>query len=378
MSYLAKTALLSVASLLKCHFTFFFHALNPVKSPLENRLQTRTTLSSKEQQAKNCQAKRRSVQLHSSFAIFAHLLTLLVGLVGFELYYVGTFSLEQLGGSPFIYCHQFTPASSWAQIDLAFSQDITASVLLFIALIRRPEIGSGGEEGGRRWCIYRVRNSNAIWIDSQKLSADESKEVLAFLRTVRRILLPLMAVYYLYEIFALLSQVWINDVYEVSLWMAVFWLVAVPGQMFYLFNSIFGSIIYVAIVSKVIRVQQRALIEIFADLTTAALYLLIIAFFELFLLFIIGLCAKVVRLNGAFERANRRFYLRWIFFQRSSTKVLNQKQLADGNAEVSGRLSQYAFRVVLFTGDYVITSNTIHMAMGWMLTAFIFVHGMMA
>ncbi len=28
---------------------------------------------------------------------------------------------------------------------------------------------------------------------------------------------------------------------------------------------------------------------------------------------------------------------------------------------VSGRLSQYAFRVVLFTGDYVITSNTIHM-----------------
>ncbi len=75
-----------------------------------------------------------------------------------------------------------------------------------------------------------------FWIDSQKLSAEESEEVLAFLRTVRRILLPLMAVYYLYEIFALLSQVWINDVYEVSLWMAVFWLVAVPGQMFYLFN----------------------------------------------------------------------------------------------------------------------------------------------
>ncbi len=155
--------------------------------------------------------------------------------------------------------------------------------------------------------------------------------------------------------------------------------------------AIFGSIIYVAIVSKVIRVQQRALIEnlkkinlepiqqrshllkwtainqrylrlcrfmktytgrsqtllsvslpyiitvqcymlltvlfkmeSFADLTTAALYLLIIAFFELFLLFIIGLCAKVVRLNGAFERANRRFYLRWIFSKeaqpRCSTK----------------------------------------------------------
>ena len=222
-----------------------------------------------------------------------------------------------------------------------------------------------------------------------------------------------MAVYYLYEIFALLSQVWINDVYEVSLWMAVFWLVAVPGQMFYLFNcklqkkgkanlykkttllfclAIFGSIIYVAIVSKVIRVQQRALIESlkkinlqlkqqrshllkwaqinqqylslcrfmevysgrsqtllsvslpyiitvqcymlltvlfrleqsFADLTTAALYLLIIAFFELFLLFIIGLCAKVVRLNGAFETANRRFYLKLVFSKeaqlRCSTK----------------------------------------------------------
>lgn len=73
---------------------------------------------------------------------------------------------------------------------------------------------------------------------------------------------------------------WINDVDEVSLWMAVCWLVAVPGQMFYLFNctrqvaklykkcrlfiffsAIFGSIIYVAIGSKVIRVQQKALIE---------------------------------------------------------------------------------------------------------------------
>lgn len=144
MRYTAKTALPSGANLLKCHFTFFFHALNPVKL-----LQNDTTLSSEaEQQATNCQAKKlRSVQLHSSFALFAHLLTLLVGLVGFELYYVGTFTLEQLDSSPFIYCHQFTPASSWAQIDLAFSQDITASVLLFIALSRRPEIGSGG---GRR------------------------------------------------------------------------------------------------------------------------------------------------------------------------------------------------------------------------------------
>lgn len=234
MSYIAKTALLSTANLLKYHFTFFFHALNPVK-PLD--FLNSTTLSSKER-VKLCNAKRRSVQRHSAFAILAHFLTLLIGLVGFELYYTGgTFNLEQLASSPYIYCHQFTPASSWAQIDIAFSQDIVASVLLYIVLIRRPEIGSScaDNKGRQRWVIYN-QNWSAIWIDSKQLTSDESKDVLAFMRTVNRILMPLMTVYYVYEIFALLSQVWLNDVYEVSILMAVFWIVAVPSQMFYLFN----------------------------------------------------------------------------------------------------------------------------------------------
>ena len=147
------------------------------------------------------------------------------GILGLEYESKEYIQLNSLFNSPYIFIRQIYPKSMQTQGTVIMGLGALVTAMVCALFIFQPRISN-------RFRIILNLNGQ-LSIDSEFISVTESEQIIKFQKRARLAVNVLLATLYLYIVCYCSINVWLNDVYLISVWSSFYWLVLFPFYMFY-------------------------------------------------------------------------------------------------------------------------------------------------
>lgn len=154
------------------------------------------------------------------------------------------FILEKLF-NPYVFSHQIVSVDVWKQFDFVLFCDTITTMIIFITLATTKEVKKQFQffivttNVNRDNVIFENQKQQQVIINKQILTKNETTKMFFVQRLVWKTLSTLLTGFYIFVFVFFYSNVWLNDVYELSINSIVYWTTIFPFYFAYIIYSNF-------------------------------------------------------------------------------------------------------------------------------------------
>ena len=186
---------------------------------------------------------------------------------GFDL---SILDFNTLSTNEFVFTHQMVPRSLWRTFDIVAFLTVLVSVGILLMSAFREEldpryqmyVSTSEESTGQHYFIGDLPLQPSSAKLAEQINALQQKVPLLLWSTFAPLYTVLMTFYY--------TNILLHGVYTVSAFSLLFWAILLPAWTLYLCIALFGSMLYIVLSSRVLRLRQESLLKRFQNLLSSS------------------------------------------------------------------------------------------------------------
>lgn len=169
------------------------------------------------------------ITLHFLVPLIVSAIVVLYGILWLHLEAGEQLTIEALQRSPYVFTHQVSSSAERSQIDTMFALDLLSIGLIYTILLlnnynRKP-----------KYQMAVTDQEGQVLLNGKAFPKSESEKILRFRAKVKFAIVKVASPFFYLLILAyMFTNVWLNDVYRVTVASVGFWLLIIPLCVFYI------------------------------------------------------------------------------------------------------------------------------------------------